>query len=163
METTSENLYIQPSGLGTIHFLNDRLVLSSDGNVTINGNLNINGSLIANLLKADNIETKNLTAEKINIATSSAIIADSSLASLATSSAQLSTNATVGTITLAAGQTEITIQNNQLTSTSMVYLTPTSSTQNQVPYLKSKDQDTFTIAIDQALNDNVNINWWLIN
>ncbi|KKQ31447.1 MAG: Cell wall surface anchor family protein [Candidatus Shapirobacteria bacterium GW2011_GWF2_37_20] len=163
LETTSENLYIQPSGLGTIHFLNDRLVLSSDGNVTINGNLNINGSLIANLLKADNIETKNLTAEKINIATSSAIIADSSLASLATSSAQLSTNATVGTITLAAGQTEITIQNNQLTSTSMVYLTPTSSTQNQVPYLKSKDQDTFTIAIDQALNDNVNINWWLIN
>jgi hypothetical protein len=45
----------------------------------------------------------------------------------------------------------------------MVYLTPNGSTQNQVPYLKNKSGDTFTVAIDQPLDHDVNINWWLIN
>ena len=165
IETTSENLYIQPSGLATIHLGNDRLIIGTDGNIAINGNLNVSGSLVASMLKADSIETESLTANKINIATLSAspIIAVDATASTATSSAQLASNATIGTITLAAGQTEITINNTLLTSSSMIYLTPTSSTQNQVPYIKSKDDNSFTIAIDQALNDNININWWLIN
>lgn len=156
LETTADNLYFQPSGQGTIHFLNDRLVLASDGNVTINGNVKINGSLVANLLQADTIETKNLNTEKINIA-----VGETS--SDASSSATLSSNSTAGTITLAAGQTEISVESSQLTSASMVYLTPNGSTQNQVPYVKNKSGVTFTIAIDQALNQDVNINWWLIN
>ncbi|MFA5026239.1 MAG: hypothetical protein WC503_07090, partial [Candidatus Shapirobacteria bacterium] len=165
LESTADTLYIQPSGLGNINILKDRLVLSSDGSITINGNVKINGSLIANMIKADDIETKNLTSEKINIATSSAtpIIATDSTSSTATSSAQLNSNATVGTVTLAAGQTEMTINNSRLTASSMVYLTPNGSTQNQVPYLKSKIGSSFTIAIDSPLDHDVNIDWWLIN
>jgi hypothetical protein len=163
LETTSDNLYIQPSGLGTVHILNDRLVLASDGSVTINGNLNINGSLVANLLKVDDIQTKTLTAEKINIATVSAIIASALPAEVSTQAGTLTSNATVGTITIAAGQTEVSVTNSQLTASSMVYLTPNGSTQNQVPYLKNKSGDTFTVAIDQPLDHDVNINWWLIN
>jgi hypothetical protein len=183
LETTSDNLYFQPSGLGTIHFLNDRLVLDSDGAVTINGNVTINGSLVANLLKTDEIETKKLTAEKINIATESAspiIASDASASATATASAELASNATVGTVTLAAGQTEVTLNNSQITSSSMVYLTPTGSTNNQVVYLKSKFvsptpsviasdsaaislPSSFTIAIDQPLDHDITVNWWLIN
>ena len=183
LETTSDNLYFQPSGLGTIHFLNDRLVLNSDGAVTINGNVTINGSLVANLLKTDEIETKKLTAEKINIATESAlpiIASDASGSATATASAELASNATVGAITLAAGQTEVILNNSRLTNNSMVYLTPTGSTNNQVVYLKSKFisptpsviasdsaaisvPSSFTIAIDQALDHDITVNWWLIN
>lgn len=180
LETTSDNLYFQPSGLGTIHFLNDRLVLNSDGSVVINGNVTINGSLVANLLKTDEIETKKLTAEKINIATVSAIIASALPAEVSTQAGELASNATVGTVTLAAGQTEVTLNNSQITSSSMVYLTPTGSTNNQVVYLKSKFvsstpsviasdsaaisiPSSFTIAIDQPLDHDITINWWLIN
>lgn len=180
IETTAEALYIQPSGLGSVHILNDRLVLSSDGSVTVNGNLNVTGSLIAEMIKAESVETKNLTAEKINIASpaqtaelsAGAIIASPEPAEGATTSATLASNATVGTITLAAGQTEITIANPRLTPSSMVYLTPSGSTGNQVVYIKSKSvvdpnlsptPSAFTIAIDQPLAQNVDINWWLIN
>jgi hypothetical protein len=172
IETTAETLYIQPSGLGSVHILNDRLVLSSDGSVTINGNLNVTGSLIAQMIKAEEIETKKLSTEKINIISPSEIAtlsgeliiaADASPSAEATSSATLASNATVGTVTLAAGQTEITIQNPSLTPNSMVYLTPNGSTGNQVVYIKNKTSNSFAIAIDQPLTQNVDINWWLIN
>jgi len=174
METTAQALYIQPSGLGSVHILNDRLVLSNDGSVTINGNLNVTGSLIAEMIKANSVETKDLTAEKINITTSviasdsatissPIIAADASPSAEASFSATLASNATVGTVTLAAGQTEITIQNPHLTPSSMVYLTPSGSTGNQVVYIKNKTSNSFAIAIDQPLTQNVDINWWLIN
>jgi hypothetical protein len=130
-------------------------------------------------LKTDELETKKLTAEKINIATASAIIATAATSSATTSSVNTASNATVGSIVLPAGQTEITLNNSQLTSASMIYLTPTGSTDNQVVYLKNKFisptpttvatssatpivPSNFTIAIDQALDHNITINWWLM-
>ncbi len=135
LETTADTLYIQPSGLGNINILNNRLVLTADGNIAISGNVTVTGSLTAGLIKADATTSPD-----------------------ATSSA-----ATAGTITLSTGQTEVIITNNQLTPNSMVYLTPNGSTQNQVPYIKNKTDTNFTIAIDTALDHDVNINWWLIN
>ena len=158
LETTADTLYIQPSGLGNINILNNRLVLTADGNIAINGNVTVTGSLTAGLIKAEEIETKKLTAGKINVATSSAVLGLATTSPDATSSA-----ATAGTITLSTGQTEVIINNSQLTPNSMVYLTPNGSTQNQVPYIKNKNDTNFTIAIDTALDHDVNINWWLIN
>ncbi|MBP6891737.1 hypothetical protein KBB92_02310, partial [Candidatus Shapirobacteria bacterium] len=122
------------------------------------GNVTVTGSLTAGLIKAEEIETKKLTAGKINVATSSAVLGLATTSPDATSSA-----ATAGTITLSTGQTEVIINNSQLTPNSMVYLTPNGSTQNQVPYIKNKNDTNFTIAIDTALDHDVNINWWLIN
>ncbi|MEL7666402.1 MAG: tail fiber domain-containing protein, partial [Candidatus Shapirobacteria bacterium] len=158
LETTADTLYIQPSGLGNINILNNRLVLTADGNIAINGNVTVTGSLTAGLIKAEEIEAKKLTAGKINVATSSAVLGLATTSPDATSSA-----ATAGTITLSTGQTEVIINNSQLTPNSMVYLTPNGSTQNQVPYIKNKNDTNFTIAIDTALDHDVNINWWLIN
>jgi hypothetical protein len=68
---------------------------------------------------------------------------------------------------LPAGKSEIIINNNKITPDSMVYLTPVGSTNNQVPYLKAKvvnELDSyFIIAIDQALETDISINWWIIN
>jgi hypothetical protein len=187
IETTNSSLYIQPSGLGEVDIMNHTLVIADNGEVTINGNLTLNGALTAqtasvsgslfgNLIAANEINTKKLTADVVNIATDSAstIIASSGFTDLATSSAQLSSNATAGTATLPAGKTELVIYNPKVTSSSMVYLTPVGSTNNQVVYLKAKfisptpsptgqPQSSFTIALDQPLYNDVNINWWIIN
>jgi len=195
IETTNTALYIQPEKKGTIYFLGDTMIIADTGEVTINGNLTLNGhltaqsatvsgSLISKLLIADDatisgtLATNDLLANKISIATDSAtiIIASGIGSSEATSSATISTNATAGTTTLPAGATELVVQNNRLTDSSMVYLTPVGSTNNQVVYIKNKfttptpspaDSEAmiagFTIAIDQALSTDVKVNWWIIN
>lgn len=191
IETTNTALYLQPSGLGSVHIMGDTLVIAENGDVRINGNLavsgkitaseaSVSGSLIANMITANDISAKNITTETLNIATDSAttIIAQSGFGSLATSSASLTSNATAGSVTLPAGKTEVIIYNNLIKSTSMVYLTPAGSTQNQVPYLKEKfisptptpestssatPNSYFTIAIDNSLPQDTTINWWIIN
>jgi hypothetical protein len=184
IETTNSALYIQPSQTGSVHIMGDTLVIAENGEVEITGNLKVSGSLMANLITADEIQTQKLTSveigssnltsteitsDRIKIATDSAqtIIAESGFAAIATSSSQLTSNATAGTATLPAGKTEIIISNNKITPESMIYLTPVGSTRNQVPYIKSKivseTESYFTVAIDQHLTDDVIINWWIIN
>ena len=190
IETTASVLHIQPSGLGAVHIMNNTLVIAENGEVTLTGNLAVTGnintaSLFANLINSTEITTNKLTAESINVSTSSAtpIIAEAGFAQLATTSAQLSTNATAGTSTLPAGKTELVIYNQKITQNSIVYLTPVGSTNNQVVYLKSKTvsptpttpestssgslitdhQSQFTIALDTPLTTDININWWIIN
>ncbi|MFA7675978.1 MAG: tail fiber domain-containing protein, partial [Candidatus Shapirobacteria bacterium] len=179
IETTNSALYIQPSNTGSVHIMGDTLVIADTGDVEINGNLKISGSLMANLITADEIQTNKLTSKEINsdqikIATDSAqtIIAETGFAAIATSSAKLTSNATAGTAVLPAGKSEIIITNNKLTQNSMVYLTPVGSTKNQVPYIKNKIVSTiddltynnsFTIALDNYLDQDIEINWWIIN
>ena len=183
IETTNTALYIQPSQTGSVHIMGDTLVIAEDGNIQINGNLTVSGSLMANLIVADQIQANKLTANEVSsneikIATDSAqtIIAESGFGTIATSSAKLTSNATAGTATLPAGKTEIVITNNKITANSMVYLTPVGSTNNQVPYIKTKMvyseaelladptlQNYFTIALDNYLDKDIDINWWIIN
>ena len=78
--------------------------------------------------------------------------------------------------------TEMIIHNTKVTPNSMVYLTPTGSTNNQVVYVKNKvttptptvpatasasasplSDSYFTIALDTPLTKDVAINWWIIN
>jgi hypothetical protein len=183
IETTNTALYIQPSKNGSVHIMGDTLVIADDGSVQINGNLTVSGSLMANLIVADQIQANKLTAKEVSsneikIATDSAqtIVAESGFEQIATSSAKLTSNATAGTATLPTGKTEIIITNNKINPNSMVYLTPVGSTNNQVLYVKTKMvyseaqllanptlQNYFTIAIDNYLDKDIDINWWIIN
>jgi hypothetical protein len=195
IETTDTALYIQPSAIGSVHILGDTLVIADTGSVVINGSLDLNGTLLAQTASISSslfgqlisaidasvsgtLTANNLVSNKITIATESAtIIADAGFSELATSSAELNSNATAGVATLPAGKTEIIIHTNKLTPNSMVYLTPNGSTQNQVVYIKSKSvsdvgtgrdlslpaDSYFTIALDNPLSSSVDINWWIIN
>ena len=50
------------------------------------------------------------------------------------------------------------------TGKSLIYLTPTSPTQNQVLYLKTKKAgDSFTVAIDQSIVTDIQFQYWIIN
>lgn len=92
-------------------------------------------------------------------------------------SSTLKTNATVGTATLPARQVELKIENLKIGNSSLVYITPTSATQNQVLYIKNKQTcsafsiqhsalsctPSFTVALDKPITTNVSFNWWIIN
>ena len=173
LETTASTLFIQPSGAGTISLLKDRLIITDTGDVTVNGNLKVTGNLIANMLTAQKLEVEeatiknNLNVGKINIATALPIIANAVIASDSAAISTLSSNATAGVASLPAGSTEVVINNNRLTSSSMVYLTPNGSTQNQVIYVKNKSVGDslpfFTIGLDSTLPTDLSVNWWIIN
>jgi len=193
IETADNHLYIQPSQTGIIHLLGDTLVIADTGNIMVNGNLNISGNVTADTANFNTLSTASIftstieatdasisgtliadtvKADTFQVATSSAtpIIAEAGFGSIATTSAQLQTNATAGTANLPSSKTEIIIYNPKLTANSMVYLTPQGSTNNQVVYVKNKFVDEldsslsyFTIALDQPLVNNLDINWWIIN
>jgi hypothetical protein len=191
IETLASTLYLQPSKTGTVDIMAGTLIVADNGDVTINGNLTLNGTLTAQsgsftgnlsayLLTASDIQTTSISTQKLNIISNVAIAQPNppeSVSPSATKSAHISSNATAGTSTLITGQTEITLYTNQLTPTSMVYLTPVGSTQNQVLYLKDKfisqsPEDCslitdhcsrFVIAIDSPLDHDIQVNWWIIN
>jgi hypothetical protein len=85
--------------------------------------------------------------------------------SASTQSGQTATSsATIGTAILPAGTTEISIPTTQITDDSLIYVTPTTPTGNQVLYVKEKwEHKGFTIAIDSALSQDIRFNWWIIN
>jgi hypothetical protein len=100
------------------------------------------------------------------------IIASDNIAPDSSSSVSgtVSTNASTGQASLAAGQTSLTISAPHISGTSLIYVTPTSSTSNEVLYVKSKQSEdathpigSFTISLDQALPIPVSFNWWIIN
>jgi len=82
----------------------------------------------------------------------------------------VSTNATAGKATLAAGETEITIKSPFVTENTLVYVTPITDTQNKVLFVKAKKAVTsdnevgwFKVGIDVPINSAIEFNWWVIN
>jgi len=90
------------------------------------------------------------------------------------------TNATTGIAILPANKTETTIKSPFVTESTLIYITPISSTQNNVLYIKAKraslpgclPKDTplneekcgwFKVGVDKALPIEVKFNWWIIN
>jgi hypothetical protein len=83
---------------------------------------------------------------------------------LSTQSAVASSSATIGSTILGAGQTELTVFTNAVTDKSLIYVTPQSSTNNQVLYVTTKTPGIgFTVNIDAAINKDVKFNWWIVN
>gem|GEM_PF-2301679 len=159
-----------------------------NGNLTVTGSVFAN-LLEANEIKTQKLTAAEINSDKINISTdlsaiasasaeSGMIIADNNNINIATNSAQINSNATAGTATLPTGKTELIISTTKLTANSMVYLTPIGSTNNQVVFVKSKYtcdknnpelvegsvcKNSFTIALDNPLTQDIQVNWWIIN
>jgi len=116
--------------------------IDASGSADFAGNLTASGSA---------------TVSKLNIS-----LNDSTASS---SSGQIAnTEATIGTAVLSAGTSKITVNSNQVTDASLLYITPITSTGNQVLYVKEKLSGTgFTVAIDSALPQDIRFNWWIVN
>ncbi|KKS30742.1 MAG: hypothetical protein UU93_C0032G0006, partial [Candidatus Amesbacteria bacterium GW2011_GWA2_42_12] len=83
---TTDTLYIQPLGNGSINLLAGRMILTEDGNISINGNLSINGTIYS-----DSIQTDSIRLGFNPIATTSAegVVILNALPDIATDSATL--------------------------------------------------------------------------
>jgi hypothetical protein len=88
------------------------------------------------------------------------------------SSATVTASKTSGKSTLGAHATQITIESEQISENSLIYVTPVGSTQNQVLYVKSQTAENpttgekegkFIVGFDQPINIDVNFNWWVVN
>lgn len=72
-------------------------------------------------------------------------------------------NALSGSTILPANQKQIVISNNNLSSNSQVYITATKGGKNQNLQLLSKDNNSFTIGLSQAISEPIEFTWWIIN
>lgn len=72
-------------------------------------------------------------------------------------------NSLSGTNILSKGQTQLTIENQNLTSTSQVYLTITKGGKNQNLQVLSKTDSSFTVSIDNPIQEDIEFKWWIIN
>ena len=77
-------------------------------------------------------------------------------------SSQIESNALSGNALLPAGQTEMEIENSQLTAETQVYLSAIGDSQNQVLRVKSKGESSFIITIKNPLEHDLEFKWWLI-
>ena len=88
----------------------------------------------------------------------------------------IETRDTAGNATLPAGYANIVIFNPLLTKNTLIYITPTTPTENRTLFVHSKEsceaignialpdcQPHFTIGVDVALINDVSFNWWMIN
>ena len=83
----------------------------------------------------------------------------------------LSSSKTSGKATIPSGTKEITIRSGKIGKDSLVYVTPVGSTNNKVLYVKSQQEENssedrkgeFVVGFDEALDTDVQLNWWIVN
>lgn len=76
---------------------------------------------------------------------------------------QTESNSLSGSSTLSSGQTSITLNNTQITNSTQVYVTITNNIKGVNLKVLSKSNGSFTVGIDQPIQENIEFKWWLIN
>ena len=83
---------------------------------------------------------------------------------LAISPTEVVATGSAGTTNIAAYQTQVTIDNPSVTDKSLIYITPTSNTNNQVLYLqKQVPGKSFTVGLQNQSGYSIPFNWIIVN
>ncbi|MFC1722499.1 tail fiber domain-containing protein, partial [Patescibacteria group bacterium] len=70
----------------------------------------------------------------------------------------------VGSSSIIAGETEVTIENASIEETSKVFVTPTTATSGQVLVVLDKvNNESFTVAIEEAIETDIEFDWWILD
>jgi len=187
IDTLSAPLRIQSLAMAPVEIMNGLVTIDTQGNVNIAGNLFVAGRINSSglTLSAINPTTATDSANLLSLkdvngnevssinASGSAAFNDLSTQGLtiagannATASAEvngvINTNATVGTAVIPAHTADITINNPKVTDYTLVYVTPTSTTENYVLYVKSKQDGKFVVGFTNPIDVDVNFNWWIV-
>ena len=75
---------------------------------------------------------------------------------------EYSSNSLSGNSFIAAGDTEIEINNANLDPNTQVYITAIGNTQNEVLKIKSKREKSFVVSISNPISNDLEFKWWLI-
>ena len=76
---------------------------------------------------------------------------------------QTDSNSLSGNAILSSGQKEVTIANDNISSTSQVYVTITKGGKNQNLQVLSKSDKSFTVGLDSSISEDIEFKWWIIN
>ncbi len=136
-------LGIQTLASAAIEIMAGKITIDTEGNTAFLGNVEIAGSLTVNNI---------IIANPDPVASQSAEII----------SGEITTNSIAGKAILPANTTDLIIKNDKVNENTLIYVTPTSSTQNKVLYVKSKDLKAFTVGFSEAIDSDTEFNWWII-
>lgn len=144
IDSLDKPLSIQSLALNPLEIMAGKIKVETNGDVAFLANVEVAGNLtINNLVVANN--TEEITSSSTEII-----------------SGETKSNSTAGKAVLVAGTDKLRIINNKVGLQTLVYLTPLTSTKNQVLYVKAKDTGYFEAGFDQVLDTDVEFNWWII-
>ncbi len=169
INTLSSSLQIQSLGLADVEIMRGLVKIDTFGNVNIAGDLfvagkieskgidlkDVGGNTISSIDASGSASFKNLAIDGLTIATGASESGE-------IVNGEISTNSTVGKAVIATGSDEITIRNPKITDYSLIYVTPTSETQNLVLYVKEKGNGYVKVGFDRSLDIDVSFNWWIV-
>jgi len=168
--------------------------IDTNGNLRVNGDTTVNGTLYANLISpipgndlslrlgtssasyAPNLNIKNASGAAVLTVNPSGDLVSSGAATfskfnlnliqpaLAVSATEVIATGSAGTTKIGAHKTEITIDNPLVTNNSLIYITPTSNTGNQVLFLQRQvPGQSFTVGIQDQSTTAIPFNWIIVN
>ncbi len=122
------------------------LTINEDGDVYSSGSANFVGDLVA---------SGSAFLSKLNIFSQDA---------QAVSDNEVKANSSAGTAILKAYKREVTINTPHVTEDSLIYITPSTNTGNQVLYLlRQSENGSFTVGVNQATTRDIQFNWFVVN
>ena len=143
--------------------------LSISENLTLGTDLSISNNNINTLTNPLEIQSLaqapvNIMGGKVTIATDGKVTAPQmEVKSLTTEVITVNNSQNIsGHIILEAGLTEIEVVTPKALANSLVQLTPTTSTFNNILYIKSKGEGKFTVAITQPATEPIEFDWLVI-
>jgi hypothetical protein len=185
IDTLSAPLQIQSLALAPLEMMAGKVRIETNGNMIVTGDLFVAGRIESTGLTLNQPEGSSFgdllnvkdslgnsvasidssgSAKFNSVETNQLVIAagqNASQSALAVNGI-ITTNATAGKATIPADISEITIQNPKITDYTLVYVTPTSSTLNNVLYVKSKGAGFFTVGFSRPLLIDAEFNWWVV-
>ncbi|OGM54575.1 hypothetical protein A3F62_03060 [Candidatus Woesebacteria bacterium RIFCSPHIGHO2_12_FULL_44_11] len=125
--------------------LANTLRVETNGDVVISGNLYVAGSITTNKLVIANPTPGESVPNTPGV------------------SGAIESNASAGSAKIASGSAEITIKNPNVSQTSLVYVTPTTATKNQVLYVKDKQPGSLVVGFEEPTDSDIAFNWWIVD
>jgi len=183
LDTLSAPLSIQSLALAPVEIMAGKVRVDTNGDVIISGNLFVAGKIessgltlkdtsgfgeLLNLEDGNGNQVGSISAtgsaQFSSVATDRLVIAGAEVTpKVPDINQEIQTNATAGSAVIPAGITEITIRNPNISDYTLVYITPTSSTQNNALYVKAKAAGFFTVGFSDPIGLDVTFNWWVID
>ncbi len=170
LNTINAPLNIQSLALAPVEIMAGKVRIETNGDMTILGNLFVAGKVKSSGFEIPGLGENNVasinasgSAEFNSLSTGQVVIAGAQTSTpSAAINGQIDANATVGQAIIPSGTAEVTIHNPKVTDYTLVYVTPTSDTQNKVLYIKNKGNGYFTLGFSEALSMDVSFNWWIV-
>lgn len=170
LNTLSSPLRIQSLALAPVEIMAGKVKISTNGDMQIDGNLFIAGKIKSHGLEIKDASENNVATintdgngEFNSLSTGAVVIAGAQTSTpSAAINGQINSNSTIGQAIIPANTMEVTIHNPKVTDYTLVYVTPTSSSENKVLYIKNKGNGYFTLGFSESLPIDVSFNWWIV-